>query len=47
VKTILNFTPNWTVEDGIKELINAFDLGLFADVNLNKNKYGNYIIDYK
>lgn len=47
VNNILNFKPNWTVEDGIKELINAFEIGLYSDVNENKNKYGNYQIDYK
>jgi nucleoside-diphosphate-sugar epimerase len=47
VNTVLNFTPTWTVEDGIKELINAFEIGLYADVSLNKNKYGNYQINYK
>jgi len=46
VKSILNFTPTWTVEDGIKELINAFEIGLYSDATLNKNKYGNYKIDY-
>jgi nucleoside-diphosphate-sugar epimerase len=47
VNSVLNFVPTWTVEDGIKELINAFDLGLYADVNTDKNKYGNYHLDYK
>jgi nucleoside-diphosphate-sugar epimerase len=47
VKNVLNFEPSWTVEDGIKELIYAFEIGLFADVNQNKNKYGNYQIYYK
>lgn len=47
VNNILNFKPNWTVEDGIKELINAFEIGLYSDVNQNKNKYGNYEINYK
>lgn len=47
VNSVLNFIPTWTVEDGIKELINAFDLGLYADVNTDKNKYGNYHLEYK
>ena len=47
VNNVLNFKPTWTVEDGIKELIHAFEIGLYADVNLNKNKYGNYQIIYK
>jgi len=46
VKSILNFIPTWTVEDGIKELINAFEIGLYSDASINKNKYGNYKIDY-
>lgn len=47
VNNVLNFKPTWTVEDGIKELINAFEIGLYADVISNKNKYGNYQINYK
>jgi nucleoside-diphosphate-sugar epimerase len=47
VKTVLNFVPTWKVEDGIKELINAFEIGLFSDVVSMKDKYGNYKIDYK
>lgn len=47
VKSILQFEPQWNVEDGIKELIDAFNIGLYSDAISNKNKYGNYIIDYK
>lgn len=47
VKSILNFEPQWSVEDGIKELIEAFNIGLYNDAVSNKNKYGNYTIDYK
>jgi len=46
VKSVLNFIPTWSVEDGIKELINAFEIGLYNDAVINKNKYGNYKIDY-
>jgi nucleoside-diphosphate-sugar epimerase len=47
VKSVLNFTPILTVEDGIKELINAFEIGLYNDATINNNKYGNYKINYK
>ena len=47
VKTVLGFEPEFTVQDGIKELIDAFKLGLYKDSMDDKNKYGNYVIDYK
>lgn len=46
VKKVLGFTPNWTVEAGIEELIKAFDNKIFSDVFDNKNSYGNYKIEY-
>lgn len=46
VKEVLSFEPMWTVEDGIVELINAFEIGLYNDSFANKNNYGNYKIDY-
>lgn len=42
VKEILDFEPQFTVEDGIKELINALSIGLYSDHDENKIKYGNY-----
>jgi len=46
VKSNLSFEPKYSIDDGIKELINAFDIGLFADSYDNKNLYGNFKIDY-
>ena len=45
VKTI-GFEPKYTIKDGVKELIEALDLGLYNDSKENKNKYGNYNINY-
>jgi len=42
VKEILGFEPKYSVQEGIKELIDAFDLELYTDSPNNKNKYGNY-----
>jgi nucleoside-diphosphate-sugar epimerase len=46
VKTTLGFEPEFTVKDGIKELIEAFKIGLYKDSIQDKNKYGNYKISY-
>ena len=42
VKEKLDFEPQFTVEDGIKELIDALSIGLYSDRDTNKTKYGNY-----
>ena len=42
VKEKLDFEPQFTVEDGVKELIDAFSIGLYSDHDTNKTKYGNY-----
>jgi nucleoside-diphosphate-sugar epimerase len=47
VKNILGFEPQWTVEDGIKELLESFNLGLYRNAMVDKNMYGNYKINYK
>ncbi len=47
VKDTLGFEPNFTVETGIAELIDAFDLGLYSDSLSHKQRYGNYEINYK
>jgi nucleoside-diphosphate-sugar epimerase len=44
VKNVLDFEPEYGVSDGIKELIVAFDIGLFSDASTDVNKYGNHII---
>ncbi|NPD46748.1 NAD(P)-dependent oxidoreductase [Lentimicrobium sp. S6] len=46
VKSVLNFEPEFTVQHGIKELIEALKIGLYSDTKENKNKYGNYKISY-
>lgn len=46
VKEILKFEPKFTVQHGIKELIEALKIGLYRDSLENKNSYGNYIISY-
>lgn len=47
VKNTLGFVPAFTVSDGIRELVEAMEIGLYADARDNKNKYGNYAINYK
>lgn len=42
VKSVLGFEPQFSVEMGIIELINALDLGLYKDSIVNKNNYGNF-----
>ncbi len=46
VKEILGFEPEYRVNDGIKELVNALKMGVYSDSLLNKNKYGNYKLTY-
>jgi len=46
VKRVLDFEPEFTVKDGIKELIDAMKIGLYSDSLENRNKYGNYVINY-
>lgn len=44
VKNTLGFEPNFSVKDGIQELVKAFDEGHFSDVESNPLLYGNYFI---
>lgn len=46
VKTVLDFEPEFTVEEGIEELIEAFEIGAYSDVIENSKKYGNFEIKY-
>jgi nucleoside-diphosphate-sugar epimerase len=46
VKETLGFEPKYTVKDGIEELIEAFKIGVYSDSLANKNRYGNYEIEY-
>lgn len=47
IKNVLNFEPQFTVQDGVKELIDAMKIGLYKDSLKNKNVYGNYSITIK
>ncbi len=46
VKKILGFMPEYTVRDGIMELIDGLKSGIYADSLDDKNRYGNYEITY-
>ena len=46
VKEQLGFEPMYSVEQGVEELIEALKMGLFSDSLVNKNKYGNYKINF-
>ena len=46
VKKTLGFVPEYTVRDGILELINGLKNGIYADSLDDKNRYGNYEITY-
>ncbi|MCG6144956.1 NAD(P)-dependent oxidoreductase [Leptospira bandrabouensis] len=46
VKSVLGFEPKYTVEDGVKELIEAFQLNLFKNLEQDINFHGNYTINY-
>ena len=47
VKKVLGFEPAYTVSDGIKELVHAFEAGFYNDALIDQNRYGNYEIVYK
>lgn len=44
VKSVLGFEPQYSVVDGINELISVMKFGFYSDVE-NRNKYGNYHIE--
>jgi len=44
VKQVLGFEPQFTLHDGVKELITALEHGVFSDSTYNLEKYGNYSI---
>ena len=46
VKDTLGFVPQFSVADGIAELIEAFNNHIFDNVDENKNLHGNYEISY-
>ncbi len=43
----LAFTPEWTVRDGIQELLRAFQNRQFEDIESQRNFYGNYHLEYE
>ncbi len=45
VRNKLEFVPSVSVEDGIKEIIEYLNKGVFLDYESNKNFYGNYLIE--
>jgi nucleoside-diphosphate-sugar epimerase len=47
VKRVLGFEPKYTVEDGVVELIEAFKMNLFSNLNEDLDFHGNYNISYK
>lgn len=47
VKNILGFEPAFMVQDGIRELVDAFKIGVYSDSVSDKNKYSNYELTYK
>ena len=46
VKKTLGFMPEYTVRDGIMELIHGLKNGIYSDSLDDKNRYGNYEINY-
>ena len=46
VNSVLGFEPSYSIEDGIEELLDAINNRIFDDVISNRNKYGNYSINY-
>ncbi|MDQ6718134.1 MAG: NAD(P)-dependent oxidoreductase [Gemmatimonadota bacterium] len=46
VRDVLGFAPEFTVRDGVEELISAINEKLFTRVDDSRNFFGNYEIDY-
>lgn len=46
VKTVLGFEPKYTVKDGIIELVETMKSSIFKDSLSDKNRYGNYKVNY-
>lgn len=46
VKKILDFEPKFDVNKGIKELIDALNIGLYKDSIINNISYGNYELNF-
>ena len=46
VENMLGFKPAKTIEDGIIELLDALDNGIFNGVGWAENKFGNYSLEH-
>lgn len=46
VRETLGFTPLYSVEDGIDELLGALAINVYKDSLVNKSNYGNYSLTY-
>jgi nucleoside-diphosphate-sugar epimerase len=46
VRNTLGFEPMYSLQDGIRELIEAFSIGIYGNSLKDKNRYGNYEIIY-
>ena len=46
VEKTLDFSPKYTVFDGVSELFNAINNNVFDMVETNKEFFGNYHLDY-
>ncbi len=46
VKKLLDFEPRYSIQDGINELVAALEMGLYSNSLKDKNRYGNYKINY-
>lgn len=46
VNSVLGFSPQYTIKDGINELIAEMNNNTFKDVDKNRNYYGNYHLEY-
>ena len=47
VKKVLRFEPQYTVQNGIDELVDAMNNHIFDHVDENRNFHGNYEINYR
>ena len=46
IKNVLNFEPQYSVTDGVLEILSALKKNCFEDGSLRPNFYGNYEIQY-
>ena len=46
VKEVLGFTPAFSIDYGIEEIINAINSKIFLNVEKQKDFFGNYNIEF-